>query len=58
MRFATTVAGYGLLLRDSDYKGNLDWDKLIEWANDAIGSDELGWRKEFVQWVEKAKDLQ
>jgi Ca-activated chloride channel family protein len=58
MRFATTVAGFGLMLGDSDHKGTLTWDKLIEWANSAIGSDELGWRKEFVQWVEKAKDLQ
>jgi Ca-activated chloride channel homolog len=58
MRFATTVAGYGLQLRDSQYKGTLTWDKLIAWAENAIGDDPLGWRTEFVQWVKKAKDLQ
>lgn len=58
MRFATTVAGYGLQLRDSQYKGTLTWDNLIAWAENAIGDDPLGWRTEFGQWVKKAKNLQ
>ncbi len=58
MRFATTAAGYGLMLRDSEYKGNLSWDDLIGWANGSIGTDPLGWRSEFVQWLTKAKELQ
>jgi Ca-activated chloride channel homolog len=57
MRFAATVAGYGMLLWESAYTGNLTYDNLIAWANDAKTFDPNGWRNEFVQWVDKAKGL-
>ena len=53
-RFAAAVAEFGMLLRNSQYKGNGDF-KLVEGlARNAMGNDEEGYRKEFVQLVENA----
>lgn len=56
-RFSAAVAGFGLLLRDSRYKGNLNWDKVMELAKGAIGKDPDGYRREFITMCEQAKDL-
>ena len=56
-RFASAVAEFGLLLRDSPYKGNARFDAVIERANGAIGADPNGHRKEFVDLARKAKGL-
>jgi len=56
-RFATAVAGYGLMLRDSEYKGDLEWDDVLRWADDARDYDPNDYRKEFIGWIEKARDL-
>jgi len=56
-RFAAAVAEFGMLLRNSQYKGNGDF-KLVEGlARNAMGNDEEGYRKEFVQLVENAAML-
>ena len=57
MRFATTVAGYGMLLWGSEYAGNLTYDQLISWAGSAQSFDPNNWRSDFVQWIVKAKNL-
>lgn len=57
-RFAATAAGYGLMLRNSEYKGNLTWDDLLEWVSDAQSFDPNGYRAEFLQWIQKAKGLE
>ena len=54
-RFATAVAEFGLLLRDSEYKAQASYDQVIELAKNAFGRDEEGYRKEFVRLVEGAK---
>ena len=54
-RFATAVAEFGLLLRDSEYKANASYDQVVELAKNAFGKDEEGYRKEFVRLVENAK---
>jgi Ca-activated chloride channel family protein len=56
-RFAAAVAGLGLLLRDSQFKGNLTFDAVIETAEQAMGPDAQGRRDEFLQMVRKAKAL-
>lgn len=56
MRFATSVAGYGLLLRDSEYKGSLSYDDVLHWAEDAKSFDPHGFREEFIQLVYLAKN--
>ncbi len=57
MRFAASVAAYGLLLRNSAYKGNATYDKVKGWASAAMTYDPYGYRQEFIQLVDKAKGL-
>ena len=53
-RFAAAVAGFGLLLRDSQYRGDLTWGAVLELAQAARGSDENGYRGELIELVKKA----
>ncbi|MCD6346683.1 MAG: VWA domain-containing protein [Bacteroidales bacterium] len=55
MRFAASVAGLGLLLKESEYKGDLTYSQLIDWAGDAISFDPYGLKEEFVDIVKKIK---
>ncbi|HOY79560.1 MAG TPA: VWA domain-containing protein [Hyphomonadaceae bacterium] len=55
-RFATAVAGYGSLLRGDPYLDkSFTWDRVIDLANGAKGSDAFGYRAEFVQLARLAK---
>jgi Ca-activated chloride channel homolog len=56
-QFATAVAGFGLLLRDSQFKGNLTFAADLELAQAGLGPDEHGYRAEFLDMVRKAKQL-
>jgi Ca-activated chloride channel family protein len=53
-RFAASVAGFGMLLRDSEFKGNLTCAKVLELANASKGADPFGYRQEFIGLVKKA----
>ncbi len=57
-RFAAAVAGFGLLLRDSQYKGDATYDAVAEIALNSVGSDPHGYRAELVELVRRAKELQ
>ncbi len=50
--FAAAVAELGMILNDSEYKGNADYNTVIELAREGIGKDEFGLRCEFVQLVD------
>jgi len=56
-QFAAAVAGFGLLLRDSQYKGNLTLAAVLELAQSGLGHDEKGYRSEFLDIVRKAQQL-
>ena len=56
-RFASEVAAFGLMLRNSKYKGNASYGQVIERAQAARGTDAEGYRAEFIQLVEKAQLL-
>ena len=56
-KFASSVAGFGMLLRESPYKGTLTWPGLTEMATGAIGPDPSGYRKEFLELVRKAQAI-
>ncbi len=56
-RFASAVAAFGMLLRDSKYKGNADYRLVSTLANGALDNDKEGYRKEFIQLVKKASTL-
>jgi Ca-activated chloride channel family protein len=51
-RFSAAVAGFGMLLRDSEYKGTIDYDKVLALARASKGRDEDGYRAEFIRLVE------
>ncbi|WP_235954141.1 vWA domain-containing protein [Limnovirga soli] len=53
-RFVTAVAGFGMLLRNSNFKGDAAYDMILSLARKSVGADEQGYRKEFVQMVENA----
>jgi Ca-activated chloride channel family protein len=57
-QFAAAVAGYGMLLRDSEHKGNATWEGVLEWAGPAADRDSTGYRAEFLQLVQTARSLQ
>lgn len=54
-RFATAVAGFAELLKGGKYAGTLTYDQVVDIANAARGSDEFGYRAEFVNLVRLAK---
>ena len=56
-KFSAAVAGFGLLLRDSSYKGNLSWETVRKLGIDGKGSDKLGYRGEFLQLIDKARSV-
>ena len=57
-KFAAAVAQFGMLLRDSEFKGNANFDSTLNLARVAKGEDTLGYRSEFIKLVETAKLLQ
>lgn len=56
-RFAAAVAMFGQVMKGSEYKGEGTFDKAIELAQSAYGSDSQGYRREFVRLMETAKGL-
>lgn len=56
-RFAAAVAMFGQLIRNSEYKGEATYDKVIALAKTALDNDEKGYRKEFIRLAETAKGL-
>jgi Ca-activated chloride channel homolog len=55
--FASAVAMYGLLLRDSKYAGNASLELVRELAAGAMGKDPEGRRSEFVKLVQKTESF-
>jgi len=51
-RFATAVAGVGMLLRASEHQGKATYADLIAQARGAMGDDRDGYRGEFVRLAE------
>jgi len=57
LRFAAAVASFGLVLRASSFKGTANFDQALGMAKSALGVDKEGYRREFIQLVEKAQLL-
>jgi Ca-activated chloride channel homolog len=57
LRFASAVAAFAMLLRNSDYKGGATYDLVLALARDARGEDPEGYRAEFITMVERARTL-
>lgn len=56
MRFATSVAGLGLLMKQSQYKGTLTKQMVLDLGRGAISFDPNGYRKEFIELVTNWKN--
>ena len=52
--FASAVAAFGLVLRDSEFKGNASLDDVLRAAKATVGEDPHGYRADFVRVVEEA----
>ncbi|HVG44558.1 MAG TPA: von Willebrand factor type A domain-containing protein [Longimicrobium sp.] len=52
-RFSSAVAGFGMLLRDSRFKGSATVEGMLELARASLGADPQGYRRDFVRLVER-----
>jgi Ca-activated chloride channel homolog len=57
LKFAAAVAEFGMILRDSEYKGNGTLGAVAEWAQEGKDADENGYRAGFLELVRKAERL-
>ncbi|HEX3451052.1 MAG TPA: VWA domain-containing protein [Isosphaeraceae bacterium] len=57
LKFASAVAGFGMLLRDSADKGSLTYPGILEIAESTLSKDSSGYRQEFVAAVRQAQAL-
>ncbi len=56
-RFAASVAEFGMMLRNSEFKSNASFINVLELAKNAKGNDEEGYRSEFIKLVQNAQSL-
>jgi Ca-activated chloride channel family protein len=55
-RFCAAVASFGMLLKDSKFKGDFSMEKVIALAKNSLGKDNEGYRAAFIQLVKSAND--
>jgi len=53
--FAASVAGFGMLLRESAYAGDYALGDVLDLARRSLGDDEEGYRREFIRLVREAR---
>ncbi|MEQ8581173.1 MAG: von Willebrand factor type A domain-containing protein [Marinoscillum sp.] len=58
LNWAATVASFGMVLRDSEFKGDLTFSKVLQMAHQSAGTDEFGYRAEFINLVNIANRIQ
>ena len=56
-RFAASVAAFGMLLRNSQYTEAMTFDEALDLARQAKARDPGGFRSEFIELIEKARQL-
>jgi len=56
-RFASAAAEFAMLLRDSEFKFDSNYDSVLKLAQSALGFDKFGYRAEFVNLVKRAQLL-
>jgi Ca-activated chloride channel family protein len=58
LKFAAAVAEFGMLLRDSQFKGKGSFGAVIEWAQEGKGRDPAGYRAGFIDLAREAQKLE
>ena len=56
-QLAAATASFGMMLRNSEHKGNASWENVLELATGAIGNDADGYRLEFIEMIKQAQRL-
>lgn len=56
LSFAAAVAEFGMILRDSEHKGDATYDTVLALAEPCIHANTDDYKKEFLQLVEMAKE--
>jgi Ca-activated chloride channel family protein len=56
-KFQAALAEFGMVLRDSQFKGNANFDSAIELAQSGKGEDAKSYRGEFIDLVKRAKQI-
>ena len=56
-KFSAAVAEFGMVLRDSKFKGNSSYSNIIKLAKASKGKDDEGYRAEFIRLAEQAELL-
>ena len=57
LRFAAAVSEFGMILRNSEFKGNSTLDGAAKLARSARGEDEDGYRSELIRLISTVKDM-
>ncbi|MCD6366654.1 MAG: von Willebrand factor type A domain-containing protein, partial [Bacteroidales bacterium] len=57
IRFAASVAEFGMLLRDSEHKANANFSQVLTMAKNSKGTDSYGYRSDFIKLIEIAEML-
>ena len=56
-RWAAAIAGFGMMLRESPYRGNLSWQQVQSLAGAALGRDADGYRRQALTMISEASTL-
>jgi Ca-activated chloride channel family protein len=56
-KFAAAVAEFGMVLRDSPYRGQASMRDVIAWATAGAGRDALGCRRDFIDLARRTETL-
>ncbi|MEP5611345.1 MAG: von Willebrand factor type A domain-containing protein [Cyclobacteriaceae bacterium] len=57
LNWSMAVAGFGMLLRDSEFKGDMTYASVLEMARESKGKDAFGYRREFIELVDLARSM-
>ena len=56
-RWAASVAGFGMLLRNSEFKSDANYNNIIKLAESSKGKDEKGYRQECINMMKTMRSL-
>jgi Ca-activated chloride channel family protein len=57
LRFASAVAEFGMLLRNSKHKGDATYDEARQLAQKSLGRDYEGYRRDFLTMIDDAEKV-
>jgi Ca-activated chloride channel family protein len=57
LKFAAAVSEFGMILRESEFRGNATLESAARLASSARGEDEDGYRSELIRLIKTVKDM-